>query len=642
MASASESQTGAGDGADEDSTASEREGTLRRGLLGEGLMGAQDGRRRGMAGDSGRGEHVLVGRRLSPQPEALSDRRLSWDGLRTGTWGSALFDALEAHAPKRRASPAPRPLRPARARPLRPSEPPIPRAPTPPLTIDDIAASSFNPFPLFHIRTHLVPEVFLLVTAFLFALGRLYTISPSATHPSIFPLPLASLAFLALATPFIAIFRRPDAYFKAPFTDERGYRDPSAADDGIAAAIILPLLLATACYWDTYSSASGGGAAVGLGGIRPFGDIWESSGIHAKSKLGSFDPATLSTPFALARGLLQARHELVLLTSLNAVVLLLHLALSRTLLRIEKLPKNNTKRFFGFMGVSGGISVFVYAGLTIWDWAAKGALWLVGEEVELTTTADGLPLSPLEAGVSTFIQQSSFYIVSRLARRGFTLGELNTMTVAGNALCLEFWRLSRSRVRFRCSRSLKARLMLAARTVALQARIPLRPADVPLPYSHPRLSIRPHPRRLPLWFPPLPTPRHQPPHRLKAEPPPQGSFASPFRSRPPLTRVPRSGLVNANAIVASSPQESSSGSLGSSLGCSAVGQAGCSAAVCDDHGRGRSRSSSTAGTAFLFRSCRSAAGSAGSDSSWSRTGRARSSSLSEAGRRGSFARGGFG
>lgn len=62
-------------------------------------------------------------------------------------------------------------------------------------------------------------------------------------------------------------------------------------------------------------------------------------------------------------------------------------------------------------------------------------------------TTGRLPISPLEAAVSTYIQQSSFYITSRLARRGFTLGELNAMTAAGNALCLEFWRLSLARVR---------------------------------------------------------------------------------------------------------------------------------------------------------------------------------------------------
>lgn len=53
--------------------------------------------------------------------------------------------------------------------------------------------------------------------------------------------------------------------------------------------------------------------------------------------------------------------------------------------------------------------------------------------------------------------------MSRLARRGFTLGELNTMTIAGNALCLEFWRLSRARVSLRlCSPRDDGRSFLAA------------------------------------------------------------------------------------------------------------------------------------------------------------------------------------
>lgn len=61
-------------------------------------------------------------------------------------------------------------------------------------------------------------------------------------------------------------------------------------------------------------------------------------------------------------------------------------------------------------------------------------------------------MSPLEVGVASYIQQTSFYVISRLARRGFTLGELCTMTTAGTALCLEFWRLSRARVRFSAPR----------------------------------------------------------------------------------------------------------------------------------------------------------------------------------------------
>ena len=52
----------------------------------------------------------------------------------------------------------------------------------------------------------------------------------------------------------------------------------------------------------------------------------------------------------------------------------------------------------------------------------------------------------MEAALATFIQQTCFYSISRLARKGFSLGELVLMTTAGNALSLEFWRLTRARV----------------------------------------------------------------------------------------------------------------------------------------------------------------------------------------------------
>jgi hypothetical protein len=42
----------------------------------------------------------------------------------------------------------------------------------------------------------------------------------------------------------------------------------------------------------------------------------------------------------------------------------------------------------------------------------------------------------------------SIYTVSRLVRRGFTLGELSLATGAGISLALEFWRLTKARVRF--------------------------------------------------------------------------------------------------------------------------------------------------------------------------------------------------
>ena len=55
-------------------------------------------------------------------------------------------------------------------------------------------------------------------------------------------------------------------------------------------------------------------------------------------------------------------------------------------------------------------------------------------------------ISPVEAAVSSLIYQMSIYTVSRLVRRGFTLGELSLATGAGISLVLEFWRLSSARV----------------------------------------------------------------------------------------------------------------------------------------------------------------------------------------------------
>lgn len=66
----------------------------------------------------------------------------------------------------------------------------------------------------------------------------------------------------------------------------------------------------------------------------------------------------------------------------------------------------------------------------------------------LTRSISASPyISPAEAAISSFIYQMSLYTVSRLVRRGFTLGELSLATGSGISLALEFWRLSLTRVR---------------------------------------------------------------------------------------------------------------------------------------------------------------------------------------------------
>lgn len=393
MASASGSQTDGHSGADEESSSEEIDddggdylhlfntGRRHSAFVMEGDGGAAAARR-ALAGDGGRGEHVLVERRSFALKEAargVNDKRMSWDGLRTGQWGATLFDGpTKVTTPKRRSSPSLAP----KGKPRRPPQD-VPRPPTPPLTFDSIQ-STYNPFPHFNIRWNLVPEVVLLVSALAVALYRLDSMVPSSTYPTIRSLPIISLSLLAAAIPFIAIGRRPSSYLKVPFTDERGYRDPKAADDGVAAALVLPILLASACYWDTYSEPSPA-TSIRLQNIAPLVEVWAASGVHAVPP----SPATalLGSPLETARALLQARHQLVLLTALNAAVLISHFVLAATVLKIERLPKSNTKRFFGFMTLSGIVTTGIYLVFVAWDWGVKGALPLLRGHARAALTA---------------------------------------------------------------------------------------------------------------------------------------------------------------------------------------------------------------------------------------------------------------
>lgn len=335
-------------------------------------------------GEMGRGDRVLVKKRSS-SPRALRGHAHASASARERSWGSALLDTLEGNSHsgsrerRRPASPTVHTVRTSRAsgrgKPAKPSPEEEKREPTPPLTLDAIRPGWSSPFPLFHIRRSLILEAVILVVPLGFALYRVWSMRPSALFPSVPAIPIYALAAYTVAIPFIALFRRDGHYFKAPFTDERGYRDPALADDGIAVALVLPILLATATWWEVYSTADATGRGVGLPGIRPLIDVWEANGVHASGSARlppSFNLAALSQPVERARTLFRARYELVLLTSLNAVTLLLHLALARTVLRIENLPTSNTKRFFGFMAVSGAISSAVWALLTVANHRTEG------------------------------------------------------------------------------------------------------------------------------------------------------------------------------------------------------------------------------------------------------------------------------
>lgn len=308
-----------------------------------------------------RRDQVLVERSSS----GADDTKSSWDGLRKGAWGIALLEALD-HASSTPASTSTSPAtkRPfkssrltARSRPsTRPLE--VPRDTTPPLSIHSLH-SSLNPFPYFNIRWQLLFEVILLVSALLFALYRLYSISPTELFPNIPNLPYSAITVLTLSVPFIALLRKNDSSFQVPFTDARGYRDPTSADDGVASAIVLPLLLGTSCLWDAYAGVGSSGETQGLEGIRTLVEIWDS-----QLPLADRLEADLSKT---AQVLFFARYQLVLFIFINSLILLLHLILARTFLRIERLPTSNTKRFFGFAALAGSISSLIWIGLQAWE-----------------------------------------------------------------------------------------------------------------------------------------------------------------------------------------------------------------------------------------------------------------------------------
>ena len=64
--------------------------------------------------------------------------------------------------------------------------------------------------------------------------------------------------------------------------------------------------------------------------------------------------------------------------------------------------------------------------------------------IVLTLTC--LDLELLECFVSTLFFQSTLYVISRLAKNGFTLGELVVTTAFGTALFMEVFNLTKSKV----------------------------------------------------------------------------------------------------------------------------------------------------------------------------------------------------
>lgn len=331
---------------------------ITRKLSGYGSAGAgSDTTRSGspFAGDQGRGSSVLVEKKRQKQP-AANNEQVQFSSLKPSSWAPALRGAIEERAASRR-RPSPKPGARSSSKASTRQKPESPKSP--PLRLVDLQ-SNFNPFALYHVRKDLVPELMLVLLAFLIGIWRTATLRPLVASLALPQIPVYSLLIVAAALPFVTLLRRPKHYFRTPFTDERGYRDPSLTDDGIATALVLPTLLALSVVWEAYRGH------VGLEGIKPLVDVWSSEGLPAVTK-GRFDVKQLVKPKQVQSAVLHSRAQLVHITLLNSGVLLLHLLLAATILRVEKVPRTNTKRFFGSLVLNTTISVVVYLLFKAWN-----------------------------------------------------------------------------------------------------------------------------------------------------------------------------------------------------------------------------------------------------------------------------------
>ncbi|KAH8928340.1 hypothetical protein BT69DRAFT_1277161 [Atractiella rhizophila] len=241
-----------------------------------------------------------------------------------------------------------------------------------------------------YFRFSLIPSTLILCFSLTLLVYRFSTLPTS-------PLPPSFLAFCSLFVFLISIVRlTPDSYLMVPFTDERGYRSAKLADDGSMFSFAMPILLAGGCYWDTFRDRT-----PPLPGLSTLPEIWLAQGFASTTQDHVHFSLTLAFQISLA--------SFFLLPSV--------------------ISRSNTRRWFGANTLSIGISALVGA-----------LLWAMGEH-----TWRLFHVRPWEAALSSFVYQSSHYMISRLARRGFTLGELSIVSGTGNALFIEFIRLSISR-----------------------------------------------------------------------------------------------------------------------------------------------------------------------------------------------------
>ncbi|GJJ08274.1 hypothetical protein Clacol_002484 [Clathrus columnatus] len=203
-------------------------------------------------------------------------------------------------------------------------------------------------------------------------------------------------------------------------SESRNYRD--APDDGAITALLLAPLIATGMLIDSeYKLRSP------HPDLLPKGWVIES-------------PPTLPQtrhPFTALEALVQSRRNLVQLMSLSSMILLVHFYASR---------RSQTKQTNGSetgLPKTEGSKTMSYVGFTCIVTAAALSLKMIFHHVNIDIWQD---LSSFDVAVISFFYQFTLYVSLRLARQGFTVGELGLVAQGATALFMELVNLTIAKI----------------------------------------------------------------------------------------------------------------------------------------------------------------------------------------------------
>lgn len=233
---------------------------------------------------------------------------------------------------------------------------------------------------------------------------------------------VSEIAMIVTCSTLYYLLRSPDTFGSIWATDSRNYR--SCSDDGAMSGLLLGPLLAVTCLFAAIDDPSTSRKLLASGDPLTF-PPWRVEG--PQNILGT----RRSAPHPRLRTLALSRCNLISLQTLTSTTLLAHLLATTWIKRPHELPKSNWRRLWSFMKFSTLLSALL---AVVRELAASYdvPLWTDISRVELFTTAQ--------------FYQANLYVISRLARRSFTLGELGIVSTVGVTLSVETLNLTAAKL----------------------------------------------------------------------------------------------------------------------------------------------------------------------------------------------------